>query len=203
MLRLFFSLTSRFLFVALFQDKKCLASINQDSFRQHSENFFPALQQLLTKTGYSLRDIREIYFTDLPGSQTGQRISLAFVLTLQALPPQVKIYHLNSLLFQVGENKAISLISIDLKKTKYHVAVYQKTKCIVEPQIVENKETNKIKKQFLDCAVYEDFHRVINPELGQKNTGLNQIPQPISFLTNFQKLSSCFQLLEPKPSNAS
>src|SRR4051812_17505614 len=138
MLRLLFSLTSRFLFIARLQDKKCLVSINQDNFRQHSENFFSNLQQILTEAGYSLKDIEEVYFTDLPGSQTGQRISLAFVLTWQVLNSQLKIYHLDSLLFQAGESKAISLISIDLKKTKYHLAVYQKTKCIIEPQIVEN-----------------------------------------------------------------
>src|SRR3954447_15946985 len=124
MLRLLFSLTSRFLFIALLQDKKCLASICQDNFRQHSEKFFPTLQKILIDTNFSLKEIGEVYFTDLPGSQTGQRISLAFVLTLQVLSPQIKIYHLNSLLFQAGENKAISLISVDLKKTKCYVAVY-------------------------------------------------------------------------------
>src|SRR3954447_9910939 len=92
MLRLLFSLTSRFLFIALLQDKKCLASTSQDNFRQHSEKFFPALQQALAEAGYSLKDIEEVYFTDLPGSQTGQRISLAFVLTLQVLSPQIKIW---------------------------------------------------------------------------------------------------------------
>jgi hypothetical protein len=33
-LRLLFSLTSRFLFIALLQDKECLASISQDNFRE-------------------------------------------------------------------------------------------------------------------------------------------------------------------------
>ncbi|CAG8666986.1 10458_t:CDS:2, partial [Racocetra persica] len=81
-------------------DKKCLANLSRDNFRQHTEKFFPALQKILSKNGYSLKDIGEIYFTDLPGSQTGQRISLAFVLALQVLNPRIKIYHLNSLLFQ-------------------------------------------------------------------------------------------------------
>lgn len=198
MLRLLLSLTSRFLFITLWQEKKCLASISKDSFRQHSENFFPILQQILVETSYSLKDIREVYFTDLPGSQTGQRISLAFVLTLQVLNPQIKIYHLNSLLFQAEESKAISLISIDLKKTKYQIAVYQKTKCLVEPQMIENKELTKIKKQFSNYALYEDFYQIMDPEAGQKNTNLNQITQPINFLANFQKLLSQFQLLEVK-----
>jgi tRNA A37 threonylcarbamoyladenosine modification protein TsaB len=187
MLRLLFSLTSRFLFIALLQNKKCLASINQDNFRQHSEKFFPALQQILTKTAYSLKDVKEIYFTDLPGSQTGQRISLAFVLTLQVLNPPIKIYYLNSLLFQAGESRAISLISIDLKKTKYHVAVYQATKCLIEPKEIDlnvnRQELNQIHQQFSNYLVYEDFHQIVNDETRR----------PINFLINFQKMLPYFQ----------
>jgi tRNA threonylcarbamoyladenosine biosynthesis protein TsaB len=201
-LRLLFSLTSRFLFIALLKDKKCLASVSQDSFRQHSEKFFPALQKILTEAGYSLKDVGEVYFTDLPGSQTGQRISLAFVLTLQVLNPQFKAYHLNSLLFQAGKDKAISLISIDLKKTKYQLAVYQKTQCIIEPQVVESKELTKIKKQFPDYIVYEDFYQASGSEFGQTNRETKHM-QPINFLVNFQKLFPYFQLLEPKLSNIS
>jgi tRNA threonylcarbamoyladenosine biosynthesis protein TsaB len=198
---LLFSLTSRFLFIALLQDKECLASISQDNFRQHSEKFFPALQQILTKTGYFLKDIKEVYFTDLPGSQTGQRISLAFVLTLQVLNPQLKVYHLNSLFFQAGKSKAISSISIDLKKTKYQLAVYQKTKCLIEPRIVRSEELTKIKKQFSDYTIYEDFCQISGSELSQVNNESNYILKPINFLINFQKLFPYFQLLEPKSSN--
>jgi len=200
MLRLLFSLTSRFLFIALLQNKECLASINQDNFRQHSEKFFPALQQILTKTGYSLKDIKEVYFTDLPGSQTGQRISLAFTLTLKVLNSQLKVYHLNSLFFQAGESKAVSLISIDLKKTKYQLAVYQKIKCLIEPRMVESKKLTKIKKQFSGFTIYEDFCQISGSEPGQTNSETKHI-QPVNFLINFQKLFPYFQLLELKLSN--
>ena len=194
MLRLLLSLTSRFFFIALLQDKKCLAIVNQDNFRQHSEKFFSALQQILTETGHPLKDIEEVYFTDLPGGQTGQRISLSFVLTLQVLNSRIKIYHLNSLLFQAGEDKAISLISIDLKKTKHYLAVYQKTKCIIEPRMIENEELTKTKKQFSNYIIYEDFCQILYPELGQTNNESNYA-YPINFLVNFQKLFPYFQLL--------
>lgn len=193
MVRLLFSLTSRFLFIALLQDKKCLASLSRDNFRQHTEKFFPALQKILTESDCSLKDVGEIYFTDLPGSQTGQRVSLAFVLTLQVLNSQIKIYHLNSLLFQAGKKKAISLISIDLKKTKYHVAVYQATKCLIEPKEIDlnvnSEELKQIKKQFSNYLVYEDFHQISQP-------GTNSPSQRIRFLTNFRQLLPCFKLLE-------
>jgi tRNA threonylcarbamoyladenosine biosynthesis protein TsaB len=188
MLYILFSLTSRFIFLALLKNGKCLKSFCQDNFQQHSENFLLILQQTLKKTKYSLSDIEKVYFTSLPGSQTGYRISLAFGLTLQILNPQVKLYHLNSLLFQAGKDQAISLISVDLKKTKYHIAVCQRTKCLFEPQIIGNAELVKIQKKFPNHFIYEDFCLKVNNN--------SQNPQPINFLLNFRKLLPFFQLFE-------
>ncbi|RHZ36831.1 hypothetical protein [endosymbiont GvMRE of Glomus versiforme] len=190
MLRLLFSLTSQFLFIALLENEKCLKSIQKVNFRQHSENFSPILRKILAKTNHSLKKIEEVYFTSLPGSQAGYRISLAFVLTLQVLNPQVKIYHLNSLLFQVGKKRAISLISIDQKKTKYYVAVYQATKCLVEKKVVNPVELAQIQRHFFYYLVYEDFHQ-------KPDQGLTNLPsKKIKFLVNFRQLLPHFQLLE-------
>src|SRR5215207_8145109 len=104
MLQLYFSLSTPFLFLALKKNNQCLASIQKENFRLHSENFLLYLQQILTKTNHSLKEIREIYFTSAPGGQTGIRISLAFIGTLQVLNPQIKLYHINTLLLQAGAN---------------------------------------------------------------------------------------------------
>src|SRR5207253_2929023 len=113
---------------------------------------------------------------------------------------QLKVYHLNSLFFQAGASKAVSLISIDLKKTKYQLAVYQKIKCLIEPRMVGSKELTKIKKQFSDFTIYEDFCQISDFEPSQANSETKPI-QPINFLANFQKLFPYFQLLETKESN--
>jgi tRNA A37 threonylcarbamoyladenosine modification protein TsaB len=191
MLDLLLSLTSRFVFLTLLKNKKCLESICQDNFRQHSENFLFFLQKILKKTKYSLADIEKIYFTSLPGSQTGYRISLTFGLTLQVLNPQVKLYHLNSLLFQVGESKAISLISVDQKKTKYHVSVYQETKCLLKPQVIESIKIIKIQKKFPNYLIYEDFCLKAGDSSSQNS-------QPINFWFNFQRLLPKLQLFDPQ-----
>ena len=190
MLCLLLSLTSHFIFLALLKNGKCLESFCQDNFQQHSENFSLVLQRILKKTKYSLSDIEKIYFTSLPGSQTGYRISLAFGLTLQVLNPGVKLYSLNSLLFQAGKNQGVSLISANLKKTKYHVAVFQKTKCLLEPQIIESTELAKIQKKFPNYFIYEDFCLKANNN--------SQNSQPINFLLNFRKLLPFFQLFDPE-----
>ena len=193
MLRLLFSLTSQFLFIALLEDEKCLKSSQKASFRQHSENFFPLLKQILAKTNHSLKDIKEVYFTSLPGSQVGYRISLSFGLVLQVLNPRIKCYHLNSLLFQLGKKKAISLISIDQRKTKYHFAVYQASKCLIGPKTIDlntdqKRELAQMKKQFSDYLIYEDFYQVSD------QSSVTFSPQKIRFLTNFRQMLPYFQL---------
>jgi len=176
-LKLFFSITSDFLFLALLQKEKVLVSIQKENFRQHSESFFPYLRQVLEKAGFSLSDIQEVYYTSSFGSQTGLRISLSFVLTLQFLNSFVRFYHLDNLLFQVGQKKAISLIGIDLKKTKYYCAVYQNVKCLLEPQIITKNQLPQLKDKFPRFPIYKDF-------------------QGVDFLTNFQQLLSFFQLFK-------
>lgn len=181
MFRLFFSLTSRFLFLAILENNKCLSNVKKDNFRRHSENFFPILQQTLAEVNLSLKDISEIYFTGLSGSQAGYRISLAFVLSLQVLNDQVKIYQIGSLLFQAGKDKSISLINVDVQNSKCYVAVYQETKCIYgsENNLEFNFELDKMKANFPDFIVYKDF-------------------QETDLLTNFLELLPCFEPLNMK-----
>lgn len=176
MLYLYFSLSSSFLFLALWEDNKCLVSIQKENARQHSENFLTHLQQILTKTNHNLKEIKEIYFTSTPSGQTGIRVALAFLATLQILNPEVKLYHINTLLLQARAENCISLLTIDNRGNKYHISVYQNKKCLLETQIVTKEELEKIMKKFPDFSCKKDC-------------------QEIDFLTNFQELKDEFKLL--------
>ncbi|CAH1764154.1 6517_t:CDS:2, partial [Entrophospora sp. SA101] len=118
----------------------------------------------------------EIYFTSLPSGQTGLRVGLAFLTTYQVLNPNVKLYHINSLLLQAGTNNCFSLLTIDSRESKYYVAVYQKEKCLLESRIVLKNELVQLVKKFPKFLILKDF-------------------QQVDFLTNFQKLKSHFTLL--------
>ena len=125
------------------------------------------------KTNRSLKEIKEIYFTSSPGGQTGIRVSLTFLATCQVLNPKIKIHHLNTLLFQAGAGKCISLLTIDSRASKYHVAVYQNKECLLTEQIVQQADLEKIKEKFPNFLILKDF-------------------QGVDFLTNFQKLKGDF-----------
>src|SRR5207249_658995 len=120
----------------------------KNNVRQHSENFLDYLQKILAKTNYSLKEINEIYFTSLPGGQTGIRITLAFLSTLQVLNPQIKLYHINTLLLQVGESNHISILTIDQRENKYYGAVYQRKNCLIKTQVIQKENLDKLTVKF-------------------------------------------------------
>ena len=177
MLYLYFSLSSPFLFLALWENDKCLVSIQKENARQHSENFLTHLQQILGKTNHNLKEIKAVYFTSTPSGQTGIRVALAFLATLQILNPEVKLYHINTLLLQAKAENCISLLTIDSRGSKYHAAVFQNKKCLLETQIISQEELEKIVKKFPDFSCKKDC-------------------QNLDFLTSFQKLKDEFKLLE-------
>jgi len=176
MLYLYFSLSSSQLFLALGENYKCLISIQKYNTRQHSENLLTHLQQILVKINRALKEVKEIYFTSQPSGQTGLRVSLAFLATCQVLNPQIKIYHLNTLLLQAGTSNCLSLLTINSQGSKYHAAVYQNKKCLLTNQTICQTELEKIKKEFPNFLILMDF-------------------KGVDFLTNFQKLKNDFVLL--------
>jgi tRNA A37 threonylcarbamoyladenosine modification protein TsaB len=135
------------------------------------------LQQILEQSNHSLKEINEIYFTSTPSGQTGIRVALAFLATCQVLNPKIKLYHLNSLLLQSGTDNCLSLLSIDHQGNKYHAAVYQNKKCLLESRIICHEELAKIGEKFPAFFLRKDF-------------------QQVDFLSNFEKLKSDFILLK-------
>jgi tRNA A37 threonylcarbamoyladenosine modification protein TsaB len=177
MIYLYFSLSSPLIFLALWDNEKCLTIIQKDNARLHSENFLSHLQKILESTNHSLKEISEIYFTSTPGGQTGTRVSLAFLATLQVLNTKIKFYHIDTLLLQAGTDNCISLLTIDSRESKYHVAVYQNKKCSLETQIICKEDLASLIEKFPNFLFRKDF-------------------QEVDFLTNFQKLKSYFVLLK-------
>jgi len=174
---LYFSLSSSFLFLALWKDNKCLISIQKENKRLHSENFLSHLRQICKKVNCSLKEINKIYFTSQPSGQTGLRISLAFLATYQILNPQVKIYHINTLLLQAGDQNCLSLLTIDSRESKCYLAIYQNKKCLLETQTVGQEAQEKLTKKFPKFLILKNF-------------------QGVDFLTNFQKLKTDFILIK-------
>ncbi|CAG8488555.1 13769_t:CDS:2 [Gigaspora margarita] len=131
------------------------------------------LRQICEKYRCPLANINQIYFTSTPGGQTGLRVSLAFLATLQVLNPQIKIYHINALLLQAGNERCLSLLTIDRQARKYHSAVYQEQKNLAPSSLINKEQLDELAQQFPHFSIFQDF------------TG-------IDLLTRFQQLKDSF-----------
>src|SRR5688500_5460606 len=98
MLYLYFILACPFLFLTLEENNRCLISLQKENQRLHSDNFLSHLNEILEKINRNLTELNEIYFTSFPSGQTGLRVSLAFLTTLQVVNPEIKFYQINTLL---------------------------------------------------------------------------------------------------------
>ncbi|MCE8162944.1 MAG: hypothetical protein I3273_00720 [Candidatus Moeniiplasma glomeromycotorum] len=187
MLRLYFSLASPLLFLALCKNDRCLASLQKENLRLHSENFLTHLKEILKQVNHSLAELDEIYFTSWPSGQTGLRVSLTFLATLQVLNPKIKFYHINTLLLQAGNDKCLGLLTIDSRASKYYLAVYQQKRCLLTTQIINKEELISLMKRFSNFLVRKDF----------SETGLTENPREfnkhsVDFLSHFQALKNEF-----------
>lgn len=170
---IYFSLTTPFFFLALGKSKVVLETIQIENQNQHSANLISFLKKMLEKRNHQLKEIKKVYFTSGPGSQTGIRLSLVFSSTLQTLNPKIRIFHLNTLLFQASDQTCLSLLSLDNSGRRWHLAGYQKQKEILSSQIKTREEIEEIKKKFSNFLVIENFRK-------------------INFLEHFKKLKKVF-----------
>ncbi|MCE8158896.1 MAG: hypothetical protein I3270_00185 [Candidatus Moeniiplasma glomeromycotorum] len=160
MLQLFFSLTSPFLGLSVWENNQCLISLQKENHRLHADNFLTHLKTILKQINRSLPELKEIYFTSFPSGQTGLRVSLTFLITLQALNPQIKLYQINTLQFQAGNDNCLSLLTLDKRESKYYVAVYSQKRCLLAPQLVRKEELTGLVEQFKGFLVQQDFREI-------------------------------------------
>lgn len=170
---LYFSLTSSTLFFALGNSKTILQSIQKENLVNRSTNFIGYLKEALKKSCCDLTEIKKIYFSSGPGSQTGIRLSLVFISTLKTLNPNIKIFHLNTLLLQAGEQTCLSILNLDNSGRLWHIARYHDKKEIFSPQIKTKEEIEKIKKEFPFLTIKKNLEK-------------------LDFLNQFQKLEKDF-----------
>ena len=105
-------------------------------------------------------------------------MSLSFIFTLKVLNSEIKIFHINTLLFQTGgKGKKISLLSIDKNKEKFFFSVFNKKKELLPTCIINKKDLLNLKKRFRGFSILKDFR------------GFN-------FFDNFQKLKKNFSLMK-------
>ncbi len=75
---------NKYLVVALYEDEKCLAFLQEEGNRKQSEYAIVYLQKLLQENQLKISDFDEMVITIGPGSYTGVRVALTIAKTLNA-----------------------------------------------------------------------------------------------------------------------
>lgn len=159
-LELYFSLATSTLFLALAEEGRLLEKIEEWGEGLHGEVFFTRLSVLLSRTKKELAELERVYFTSGPGKQSGIRISLSFVLGLSILNPRIAFYHLNTLQLQAGQENCLSALSLDKKKTKMYLAVYEKQEAKTEQLVVGEEEIRLLREKHPSFVLLSDFEGI-------------------------------------------
>lgn len=124
---LFISTASSVQMLALFNEKKVIDTLYDDSIYRHLESIVLNIQNLLQKNNLSYQDLQYISVDRGPGSFTGLRIGVTVARTLaQTLKlPLIGISNLDAYLEEISEC-TMAVPFIDAKRKKEYGAVYEK-----------------------------------------------------------------------------
>lgn len=142
--------SNQYILVALYEDGKCLESIQELGTKTQSENAVPYLEKLADKYHKEIIEIDEIIITKGPGSYTGVRVAMTIAKTLAAISP-MKVKAISSLRAYAGLRKCVSVI--DARSQKVFVGVYNEGKAVIDDQIMDIAEFETFMKDYPDYQV--------------------------------------------------
>ncbi len=140
----------QYLIIALYEDGKCIESIQEMGSKRQSENAIPYLSSLLEKHHKELKDLDEMIITRGPGSYTGVRVAMTIAKTLSVVSSiQVKV--ISSLNAYAMNGKCVSVI--DARSQKVFVCAYQDGKPLIDEQMINISEFLKFMEDYQDFKV--------------------------------------------------
>lgn len=142
--------SNQYLLVALYEDGKCLESIQELGSKRQSENAIPYLDSLLKKYHKELLDIDEMIITRGPGSYTGERVAMTIAKTLSVVS-SVKIKAISSLAAYAGRHRCLSVI--DARSQKIFVCAYDQGKALVSEQLISINDFEMFRQDYQDFQI--------------------------------------------------
>ncbi|WP_339025380.1 tRNA (adenosine(37)-N6)-threonylcarbamoyltransferase complex dimerization subunit type 1 TsaB [Spiroplasma endosymbiont of Agriotes lineatus] len=155
---LFLDTTNGYLVIILQDDRGLLDSLQIWNHQKHTERATVLIDEMLTNNKLSWFDIDGLYLTVGPGSYTGIRVGITIAKTMKAVNEALQVFVTNSLLLQVGNKQAISVINA--KTDQFFVAVYDNLNPSVLEQVVTRNNLFLLKKEWKKFKLIEDYHRV-------------------------------------------
>ncbi|UWD34726.1 tRNA (adenosine(37)-N6)-threonylcarbamoyltransferase complex dimerization subunit type 1 TsaB [Mycoplasma cottewii] len=154
-MNLFIDTTNWKLVYILEKNNEIVDKLIVDNNKKISDIAIEKLKEFLTNNNLTIKDIDSFYLTKGPGSYTGVRVGLTIVKTIKVLNNNIKVYLIDSLMFQSGKNKAISIL--DARGHKYYFAVYDQFKILENVQLIEADRLDFYIKKYKDFKLVKDY----------------------------------------------
>ena len=183
MTQLIMDTSHQYLVVALYEDGKCLESIQELGSKRQSENAIPYLEKLLLKYNKRLIDIDEMIITRGPGSYTGVRVAMTIAKTLSVISA-VHIKAISSLQAYAGNQHCVSVI--DARSQKVFVCAYDQGEALIEEQLIAIEEFPTFMEDYAGFQVVGQCDLVGYPlqeiDLAENMYQLSKNMEPIEFV---------------------
>lgn len=137
--------------VAVAEDRRILASYDQEAYMRQSEDMIPTLDRLLKETKTERSDIGSVIVSRGPGSYTGVRIAMTGGKAM-ALALGVPLYLVSSLKI-MKDGKRKTAIMMDARAKRSYFAVYEGDEALVEDTIMGNDEVLAYLKANPECLI--------------------------------------------------
>ncbi len=156
--------------VAILENQNCIKEITVNDAKNHSEKIMPVIEQVLTETNLTLKDINLIVCDKGPGSFTGIRIGVGTVLAFRdSLNIEcVGISSLETLAYNTSNAKLVCSL-IDAKNDNVYLGIFKLENNqyiqIENPDFKNINDTISILKQYTSPITFVGDGSIIHKNL--------------------------------------
>lgn len=151
---LYIDTTNNYCYVAIYHNDKLVKKAKLLVNKNVTDLIVPTIDKLFKDAKLNKLSLDKIYVNIGPGTFTGLKVGVLVAKAWALVNPEIAIYTCNSLLLQVTKLPAISVI--DAKSKKLYLAVYDKTKTIIKPCLIDVDDLEKYTEKYPKFNLYKD-----------------------------------------------
>lgn len=151
---LFIDTTNNFCYIGLYKSNDLLDYFRLQVNKNVTDIIVDSINKLLINNKVKNEQLTHMCVNVGPGSFTGVKVGVIVAKTWKMWNPKIKISTINSLLLQTTVRPSISVI--DAKSKKLYFAIYDKTKVLVKPCLIDASELDKYTKKYKKFTLVQD-----------------------------------------------
>ena len=178
---LYIDTSSSYLYSAIVEDDKLIASVSEDYGQSLSEIALPKIVEMFEKNNLSPKDVDKIIVVNGPGSFTGIRIgiTIAKVYAWSLNTPITTISSLDAMNNSVHDDK-IHVPMLNARRGYVYTAIYDHDKIIHKPEHIKYEEISK------EIDTLSDYEIISNDEFDWELEKTPYVPDFVSIVNKFK-----------------